>query len=63
MSRQLVSISAAAEHLGLSEKSLRRYIASGLITGYRVGQKRLIRVDLNEVESRLLTPIPTAKAG
>jgi excisionase family DNA binding protein len=63
VSRQLVSISAAAEYLGLSEKSLRRYIASGLITGYRVGQKRLIRVDLNEVESRLLTPIPTAKAG
>jgi excisionase family DNA binding protein len=63
VSRQLVSISAAAEYLGMSEKSLRRYIASGLITGYRVGQKRLIRVDLNEVESRLLTPIPTAKAG
>jgi excisionase family DNA binding protein len=63
VSRQLVSISAAAEYLGLSEKSLRRYIASGFITGYRVGQKRLIRVDLNEVESRLLTPIPTAKAG
>jgi excisionase family DNA binding protein len=63
VSRQLVSISAAVEYLGLSEKSLRRYIASGLITGYRVGQKRLIRVDLNEVESRLLTPIPTAKAG
>jgi excisionase family DNA binding protein len=63
LSRQLVSIAVAAEHLGLSEKSLRRYIAQGLITGYRVGQRRLIRVDLFEVESRLLTPIPTAKAG
>jgi excisionase family DNA binding protein len=63
VSRQLVSISTAAEHLGLSEKSLRRYIANGLITGYRVGQRRLIRVDLHEVESRLLTPIPTVKAG
>jgi excisionase family DNA binding protein len=63
LSRQLVSISTAAEHLGLSEKSLRRYIANGLITGYRVGQRRLIRVDLLEVESRLLTPIPTVKAG
>jgi excisionase family DNA binding protein len=51
LSRQLVSISTAAEHLGLSEKSLRRYIANGLITGYRVGQRRLIRVDLLEVES------------
>jgi excisionase family DNA binding protein len=63
LSRQLVSISTAAEHLGLSEKSLRRYIANGLITGYRIGQRRLIRVDLLEVESRLLTPIPTVKAG
>jgi excisionase family DNA binding protein len=63
VSRQLVSIAVAADHLGLSEKSLRRYIAQGLITGYRVGQRRLIRVDLNEVEARLLTPIPTVKAG
>ena len=48
-----------ADHLGLSETSLRRYIAQGLITGYRLGQRSLIRVDLLEVESRLLTPIPT----
>jgi excisionase family DNA binding protein len=59
VSRQLVSVAVAADHLGLSEKSLRRYIAQGLITGYRVGQRRLIRVDLNEVETRLLTPIPS----
>ena len=59
VSRQLVSVAVAADHLGLSDKSLRRYIAQGLITGYRVGQRRLIRVDLLEVESRLLTPIPT----
>jgi excisionase family DNA binding protein len=63
VSRELVSTLTAAKRYGVSEKSIRRYIANGLITGYRVGQKRLIRVDIEECDSRLLTPIPTAKAG
>ena len=63
MSRELVSTLTAAKRYGVSEKSIRRYIAQGLITGYRIGQKRLIRVDLEECDARLLTTIPTAKAG
>ena len=63
MSRGLVSTLSAAKRYGISEKSIRRYIAQGLITGYRVGQRRLIRVDLVEADARLLTPIPTVKAG
>ena len=63
MSRQLASTLDAAKRYGVSEKSIRRYIAQGLITGYRVGQKRLIRVDLTECDARLVTPIPTVKAG
>ena len=63
MSRELVSTLTAAKRYGVSEKSIRRYIAHGLITGYRVGQKRLIRVDLEECDARLLTTIPTVKAG
>ena len=58
MSRELVSIPRAAEHLGISEKSVRRYISQGRLTGYRLG-KRLIRVDLAEVDSAL-RQIPTA---
>jgi len=61
MSRQLVSIYAAAEHLDVSDKTIRRYIAQGLLTGHRVG-RRLIRIDLAEVDA-LLKPIPTAKVG
>jgi excisionase family DNA binding protein len=63
VSRELVSTLVAAKRYGISEKSIRRYIAQGLITGYRVGQRRLIRVDLVEADARLLTPIPTVKAG
>ena len=63
MSRQFVSALVASKRYGVSEKSIRRYIAQGLITGYRVGQKRLIRVDLEECDAKLVTTIPTAKAG
>jgi hypothetical protein len=36
---------------------MRRYVASGRLTGYRVGP-RLIRIDLDELEA-MLKPIPT----
>jgi excisionase family DNA binding protein len=63
VSRELVSTLTAAKRYGISEKSIRRYIAQGLITGYRVGQRRLIRVDLAECDARLLTTIPTVNTG
>ena len=63
MSRQFASTLVASKRYGVSEKSIRRYIANGLITGYRVGQKRLIRVDLEECDAKLVTTIPTAQAG
>ena len=56
--RSIASIAAAAEHAGLSPKTIRRYIAAGRLAAYRVGP-RLIRVDLAEVDA-LLRPIPTA---
>ena len=51
------SLTFGAEHIGVSDKTMRRMIASGRATGYRVGP-RLIRVDLNELDA-LLAPIPT----
>jgi excisionase family DNA binding protein len=58
--RQIVpiAIAAAAKRDGVSTKTIRRYIAAGLLTAYRVGP-RLIRVDLAEVDA-LLHRIPTA---
>jgi excisionase family DNA binding protein len=39
-----LSIKQSAEHLGLSDKTIRRKIAAGELKAYRVG-KRAIRVD------------------
>ncbi|WP_284984320.1 helix-turn-helix domain-containing protein [Arthrobacter sp. efr-133-TYG-118] len=57
---EYITIAAAAEIAGVSTKSIRRYIAAGRITGYRVGP-RMIRVNINELQD-LLTPIPTTGA-
>lgn len=59
--RQLVTLAAAADHAAVSIKTIRRYIAGGRLTGYRMGT-RLIRIDLNELDA-ILRPIPTAAGG
>ena len=56
--RHLVSIDQAARLVDVSPRTIRRRIADGSLTGYRFGP-RVIRVDLDEVES-LLTRIPAA---
>ena len=56
--RRWASLTLGAEHIGVSDKTMRRMIAAGRITGYRVGP-RLIRVDLNELDA-MLRPIPAA---
>jgi excisionase family DNA binding protein len=59
--RRYASLSDAAEYLGVNEKTVRRRIADGTLTGYRLGG-RLLRVDLNELD-QAFRPIPTVKAG
>jgi excisionase family DNA binding protein len=58
--RRYASLAKAAEYADCNERTLRRHIASGELTGYRLG--RVIRIDLNELDA-WLTPIPTVKAG
>jgi excisionase family DNA binding protein len=58
--RRYASLAKAAEYADCSDKTLRRRIATGELTGYRLG--RDIRIDLNEIDE-WLTPIPTVKAG
>ncbi len=57
--RRWGGLTLAAKYIGVSEKTIRRMIAEGQITGYRMG-KRLIRVDLDELDE-LMRPIPNAK--
>lgn len=51
--RQLLTVAEAAQRLRVSEKSVRRLLASGLLPGLRVG--RQIRIDPAELESWLYT--------
>ncbi|WP_051036717.1 helix-turn-helix transcriptional regulator [Nocardia otitidiscaviarum] len=46
-----VSLDQAAEAWGVSVRTIRRRIADGTITGYRVPHTRAIRVDMNELDS------------
>jgi len=59
--RRLASLGKAAEQYDVSEKTVRRWISNGLITGYRVG-KLLIKVDLDEIEAKVVEVIPAAEA-
>ena len=56
------SIQAAAEMYDVDYKTVRRWIASGLIHGYRMGD-RLIKVDLNEVDAQVVQEVPAAGTG
>lgn len=56
--RHWIKPAEAAEHLGVTDRTIRNYVASGLLTGYRLGS-RAMRLDLDEVDA-LLRPIPTA---
>lgn len=56
--RSFITLAEAADHLSVTERTVRNYIARGQLTGYRVGP-RAIRVDAAELD-RMLVPIPTA---
>lgn len=58
--RQWMTPQQAADHLGITDRTLRRYIARGQLPAYRMGN-RVIRVRLGDVEA-LLRPIPTTGA-
>lgn len=50
--RRYVKISVAAEYLQVTERTVRQMISDGRLTGYRNG-KRLVRVDLNEIDAAM----------
>lgn len=59
--KQLVTLEAAAEYLGVHPLTVRRRIAAGALKAYRLGP-RTIRVDLADVDA-LLRPIPATVGG
>jgi excisionase family DNA binding protein len=56
--RRFASIADAAAYADVSPRTIRRYIAAGRLTGYRVGP-RLVKVDLADLDA-IMRPIPTA---
>ena len=57
MAKKKISMVEAAETYGVSIRTIRRYIADGRITAYRVGP-RVIRLDPDQVAKELLgTPV------
>ena len=57
-----VSLDDCAAYLGLSRKTVRRYVASGDIPAYKVG-RRALRVDLDVVDHVLVRPLPTSSSS
>lgn len=50
---QRISINEVAEEFGISPRTVRRYIANGRLTAYKVGP-RLVRLDPDQVRKQLL---------
>lgn len=48
----------AADYLGVTDRTLRRYVASGQLPAYRLGS-RLLRFRQSDLDA-LLRPVPTA---
>lgn len=57
--RRLVTQEAAAQYIKRSERTIRRWLGEGYITGYRTGPRSIL-VDLNEIDLRLRT-MPASK--
>ncbi len=51
--RRLASVTIAANYIGVAEVTIRRHIAAGTLTAFRLGPQ-VLRVDLNEIDRVLL---------
>ncbi len=58
IARRWLTQSESAEYLGVTERTIRNYIARGVLPGHRVRSSHCIRVDVKDLDA-LLRPIPT----
>lgn len=62
VARRWLSQREAADYLGVTDRSVRAYIARGDLPAHRVRGSRLIRIDRADLDA-LLRPIPTVGGG
>ena len=48
----------AADYLGVTDRTIRNYIARGLLPGHRVKGSRLVRIRRDDLD-QLMRPIPS----
>jgi excisionase family DNA binding protein len=62
--RRYVPIAVIAEHLGVTPRSVRNYIAKGLFPAYRIPGTRGVRLDLDQVNAAMkVIPATVARPG
>lgn len=54
--RRWLSQREAADYLGVSDRTIRNYIARGDLSGHRVCGSRLIRIEVRDLDA-MLTPV------
>lgn len=54
--KRWLTLDEAADYVGANEKTVRRYVAQGRLTGYRMGT-RALRFDVADLDA-LMRPIP-----
>jgi excisionase family DNA binding protein len=58
VTRRYITVAEAAEYLQISDRTVRRLIRDDELSGYRMGSsRRVIRVDLNEIDEQLMRPM------
>lgn len=58
--RRWLDQAEAAEYLGVTPRTIRNYIARGVIRGRRLRGSRLVRIDRHEIDAAMKT-IPSAR--
>lgn len=56
--RRWLSQAEAAEYLGVTDRTIRNYVARGHLKAMRVRGSRLVKIDARELDA-MLRPIPT----